>query len=367
MRQLATTINRMPVRTWRWLRVNDAALDLVGPDNASFMEDVSIRVSRQIIVKRDFDGLTLGEDLTGPFVPPEMGTFIEESANLKYLIRIPKGHVEQEPIVLMLRLDAENPILVDDIVIEAEEGSSAEVILYYMSEQNTPVRHCGRTRVIARRNAMVKLVKVQMLNSTAAHTDVVGGVAEEGARLDVILAELGAARPLSNCNLTLAGEGGGADLDVLYLGDGERTLDLSCRVEHRGKKTSSRIRAKGILLERSKKVLRDTLDFISGASGSKGREEESVLMLSPEVQNVSVPLLLCGEDDVEGEHAATSGRPDDKILFYLMSRGIGELEAKKLLAQAAFSSTVEKIPDASVRESILTAVRESIERGGKTV
>jgi len=173
-------------------------------------------------------------------------------------------------------------------------------------------------------------------------------------------------RPLSSCNILLEGEGAAAGLEVVYLGDGERSLDMSYRVEHRGRKTISGIRAKGILMDRSRKVFRDTLDFVSGASGSKGREEESVLMLGRDVRNVSVPLLLCGEDDVEGEHAATSGRPDDKILFYLMSRGLSELEAKKLLAEAAVSSIVEKIPDESVREEILGKLRSSIERGGQT-
>jgi Fe-S cluster assembly protein SufD len=292
--------------------------------------------------------------------------FIDESKNCRYLIRIPRGHTEKEPIIFTLRLDAENPILVDDIVIEAEEDSSATVIVKYTSDGGVPAQHCGRTRVLAHQGASVKLVKVQMLQDGATHADVIGGFAGEGARLNVILAELGAMRPLSSCNLILDGEGAAAGLDVVYLGDGERSLDMSYRVEHRGRKSVSNICAKGILLERSRKVLRDTLDFISGASGSKGREEESVLMLSPEVRNVSVPLLLCGEDDVEGEHAASSGRPDHRILFYLMSRGIGELEAKKLLAQAAVSSIVEKIPDAPVRDEILDILSKSIERGGQT-
>jgi Fe-S cluster assembly protein SufD len=364
MRQLTTTINRMPVSTWRRLRVNDAGLVLRGPDGAPGAEDVGIRSSGQMIMRQDRNGPAFGEDAAGFFVPWEMGAFIDGHANSRHFIRIPKGHAEEEPIVLAPRLGAENPVRIDDVVIEAEEGSSAAVILHYTSETGAMVHHCGRTRVIVRRNARLKLVKVQMLPGEAAHTDAIGGVVQEGGRLDVIIAELGAARPLSSCNLVLEGEAAAAELDVVYLGDGERSLDMTYRVEHRGRKTVSHICAKGILLERSRKVFRDTLDFIRGASGSKGREEESVLMLGPEVRNVSIPLLLCGEDDVEGEHAATSGRPDDKILFYLMSRGIDELEAKKLLAQAAVSSIVEKIPDASVQGAILGAVRESIERGG---
>ena len=365
MNQFEATINRMPVRTWSRPSVNDAELILHGPDGIPATDGADIRASGQIIIKQNFDDLALDESAIGLFVPAKMEALIDERANRRHFIRVPEGHAEKEPIVLALHLDEKNPVLMDDVIIEAEEGSDAVIILKYTSDSGTPVYHCGRTRVLVRRNARVQLVKVQMLDGTAAHTDAIGGVVGEAARLDVILAELGAAQPLSSCNLLLEEEGGVIGLDVVYLGDGKRSLDMTYRVEHRGKKTVSNIRAKGILLEQSQKVFRDTLDFISGASGSKGREEESVLMLSPEVRNVSVPLLLCGEDDVEGEHAASSGRPDDKILFYLMSRGIDELEAKKLLAQAAVSSVVEKIPNASVRDEILDTVRESIERGGK--
>jgi Fe-S cluster assembly scaffold protein SufB len=364
MRQLAATINRMPVNTWRRLDVNEAELVMRGPDKKPGAGGANIQASGQIQIRQNFEGLDFGEDAAKLFVPAEMGAFIDEHTNRRHFIRIPNDHTEQEPIVLAMRLNGENQVLVDDVVIEAGEGSNAAVILHYTSENGVPAYHCGRTRLIVHRNARVKLVKVQMLGSEAAHADAIGGHVQEGAQLDVIIAELGAARPLSGCNLVLDGEGAGAGLDVVYLGDGRRSLDMSYRVEHRGRATVSDICAKGILLERSKKVFRDTLDFVRGASGSKGREEESVLMLSPEVRNISVPLLLCGEDDVEGEHAMTSGRPDERILFYLMSRGINELAAKKLLAQAAFSSIIEKIPDAAVRNEILGTVHKSIERGG---
>lgn len=364
MNQLKTTINRMPVRIWNRIRANDAGLVLRKPEGGFPDDGMELRASEQIRITQDFGGLTLDAALTGPFVSAGLAEFIDRTANLRRVIRIPENHTEREPIVLAMRLDANNPALTDDVVIEAGEGSEATVILTYASEPGVKAEHCGRTRVIVGPNASVKLVKAQMLQNEAAHTDAIGGVVRENGRLTVIAAELGAASQLSGGNLILDGEGGEAGFQVVYLGDGERSLDMTYRIEHRGRKTVSHIGAKGILLEKSRKVFRDTLDFLSGASGSKGREEESVLMLGPDVRNVSVPLLLCTEDDVEGEHAASSGRPDDRILFYLMSRGVSEREAKKLLAQAAVSSIVEQIPDGSVRKAILETVRGSIERGG---
>lgn len=362
MQQKEFVLNRMPVVTWNKLGVNGALFSLPAAAGALPGENAELRAPERIQISRDFAPPAFDEDVTAPFTPAGMEALMEESANCRYHIRIPAGYIEKEPILLKLRADDAHPVLIDDIVIEAEAGAQATVVITYSSEAGA-AWHLGRTRVRAGRNARIKLMKVQMMDDGAAHADAVGGIAEEGGQIGVLLAELGAARPLSSCNLILAGDGSGADLSAVYMGDGERTLDISYRVEHRGKNTASGILAKGVLMGKSKKTLRDTLDFVSGASGAKGREEENVLMLSAEAVNVSVPLLLCGEDDVAGEHAASSGRPDEKTLFYFMSRGISETEARKLLAEASISSIVEKIPEKEVRESVLAALRAAIGKG----
>ena len=350
MRQFETTVSRIPVRTWNRLGLNDASLTL--PENEG--------------ARGDENPAAFGEDVLAPFASPALNQYIDRNAGFRRVIRIPAGHVENEPILIRLRADAENPTLVDDILVDAADGAQAAVIVVYSSTGDARVTHVGRARVRAGKDAVVRLIKVQALGKGAAHTDAVGGIAAAGGRIEMILAELGAARTTTSCNLILDGAQSAADLDILYLGNGDRALDITCRAEHRGKKSESSISAKGVLMERSRKVLRDTLDFVSGSAGSRGREEENVLMLSPDASNVSVPLLLCGEDDVEGEHAASSGGPDARALFYLMSRGIGELEAKKLLAEAAVSSIVEKIPNEEIRASVRGILRDAIEGGGET-
>lgn len=365
MKKLKTVVNRMPVPTWNRLGINSVELTLNGPEVPIFVPDARFRVPDGVRLSENFGSADLDGFGKDYFVPAEVDAFIREHANRRYLIQIPKDYAVPEPVIAELSLSSQAPGLMDDIVIEAQEGSKATVIIKYGSESGAGAEHCGRTRLIVRPGASLRLVKVQLMDTGALHTDAVEGVVHKNARADVILAEMGALKSVSSCNLQLAGASSAAALDVIYLGDGERELDMSCRMEHLGKKTVSQTRVKGILLGQSRKVLRDTIDFISGSSGARGREEESVLLLSPDVRNISVPLLLCGEDDVEGEHAASSGRPDEKVLFYLMSRGINELEAQKLLAQAAISVIVENIPDESLQEEILEAVSNSVTQGGQ--
>ena len=75
------------------------------------------------------------------------------------------------------------------------------------------------------------------------------------------------------------------------------------------------------------------------------------VMLGDGVVNQTIPLILCGEEDVEGNHGATIGRLDEKMLFYLASRGIPEEAARSLLARARIEAVVDLLPEALAEEA----------------
>ena len=78
---------------------------------------------------------------------------------------------------------------------------------------------------------------------------------------------------------------------------------------------------------KSKKYFRGTIDFLRGGKKAVGNESDVCLLLNKGVHSISVPLLLCKEDDVVGNHASSSGQIDQDMLFYLMSRGFNEAGA----------------------------------------
>ncbi|MBO5604826.1 MAG: SufD family Fe-S cluster assembly protein, partial [Acidaminococcaceae bacterium] len=81
------------------------------------------------------------------------------------------------------------------------------------------------------------------------------------------------------------------------------------------------------------------------------------------IRNCSVPLMLSAEEDVNGQHAVSAGRLDKSKLFYLMSRGLDEKEAQKLVVGALFATVLERVPDAELSEEISREVEERIEHG----
>ena len=131
---------------------------------------------------------------------------------------------------------------------------------------------------------------------------------------------------------------------------------MNCEAIHLGKCTKSRIASSGVLTDRASKLLRGTIDFRTGCTGSVGSESEDVLLLSETVRNQSVPVILCSEEDVVGDHGASIGRPDENLLYYMESRGIREDEALKMLAEARIESVISRIPDEEIRDRIRIAI-----------
>ena len=99
-------------------------------------------------------------------------------------------------------------------------------------------------------------------------------------------------------------------------------------------------------------AFRGTLDFKNGSSGSVGDEQEDALLLSPDVVNRSMPVILCQEEDVEGRHGATIGQLSEELLFYMHCRGIDEVEAKKIMIRARLESVSRLIPDPEIMQKI---------------
>ena len=167
---------------------------------------------------------------------------------------------------------------------------------------------------------------------------------------------LDGAKSYDNCSVTLQGSESSFGAHIAYRLGGNKNYDLNCEAIHEGKRTESEITASGVLSDSASKLMRGTIDFRTGCSGSAGSESEDVLLLSEEVRNQSVPVILCGEEDVSGNHGASIGRPDENLLFYMETRGVDEETACEMLARAKIDTVINRIPDEAVRNDLQSKI-----------
>ena len=89
---------------------------------------------------------------------------------------------------------------------------------------------------------------------------------------------------------------------------------------------------------------------------SKEQSISKKVALSDKAKSIALPMLLCTEADVEGNHSTASGKVDESAVFYIMSRGLSYKEAVRLLVKANFNKIIEGIQDEEVKTEILQEI-----------
>ncbi len=348
-------VNSLPARTWNRLGINEAQLQDTIARLSSYGRDV-IQGALPAGVSASRQAFPLPQLATGMGV--EAADFVSSNRTSGVSLRVAAGTRIAQPVFLSWRLDGAGPAVADENSVVAEEGSEITVVMSYSSDAALSGGfHGGLTRLYAAKGAVIHLIQVQMLGDGCVGFDDIGAFAEDGAKIGVVQAELGGREAFAGCRARLDGAASSLSLDAIYFGDRSRSVDINYVAEHAGRKTRSEIHISGALLDESRKNFRGTIDFLRGAKRAVGHESEFNLLFSPKVRSRTAPLILCAEEDVEGQHAASTGKIDENRMFYLMSRGLSELDAKKLLIEAQFRPVTDRIPDEKLKDEVSDYVK----------
>lgn len=341
------TINNMPTLTWNWLKINstpfsiDAVLSGDGNPRISVLpEGVEYERHANADAYRDFE--------TG--CGKAFGAHFFKDANAS-LLTVKKGVRIAEPVRIDFDLEDASATQAFHI-IKAEEGAAVTVIMKYESAKASSGTQIVRTICDAGKDAFIHLIKVQLLGNGFVQADDIGTTCAEGGRVEVTHVILGGKETYTGAVGTLPAFGGSFKADTAYFCRGEQKLDLNYIARLSGKKTDCQMTAQGTLQDKAAKTYRGSIDFINGSAGATGNEYEEVLLLSPTVVNKSIPLILCGEEDIAGEHGSTIGKLGNDTLFYMESRGITKPEAEMLMARAKIVRVAALIPDEATVEKI---------------
>jgi len=292
----------------------------------------------------------------GDFFKLQNYTFYNEG---KY-IKISERKKVDKPIYINYNFNKENNLLIDYNIIEVEDFAKATVIMIYNSEDKAKAYRNGIIRVVAGRNSEVKIIKIQTLNTESENFESSKIEALGQGKVEYYSVELGAKINGISHKSYLEEDAAEIYIKPAYLADFERKLDLEYSIVFKGRQSIGEIQARGAVKDTAQKVFRGNLYFERGASKSEGREGEFAILLDKNVKAHSIPTLFCNEDDVIGEHAASVGKVDEAKLFYLMSRGLSESRAKKLIVESSFRPIFDNIDDEAIKEHLFNELEKRI-------
>ena len=343
-------INRIPSLTWNWLKMNEAEIEK--RDVCPGLQTFDVNVPDGIVSKTESAGFA--SDIKGG-AGEVFDAKIKETAEETVSFVCGKGLDATDPVIIRAEYSG-GSVGGKRVVLEAEEGAKCTLLVDFScdADKESHGRGCFQTLIRVCKGAEVTLVQTERLGKEFELINDVGAVLEEDAKLNIVHVFLGGSSIYQGCNVRLTGDRAEVKKDIGYFLKGSQELDMNYMVVHEGKKTECDIKTSGVMEDNSSKLFRGTIDFRNGCAGSKGAEIEEVILMDDGVHNKTIPVILCAEEDVEGQHGATIGRLDEDLIFYMKSRGFTEDEIYDLISNSRLHSFCSKIPDEDVRTKTMT-------------
>ena len=350
-------LNETPVRTAKNFRINNIKLENIAvPEVIPIFENVTIIGDTS---KIDIDSNTDTNLVYG--LSEELTNQVKHGANQKIKLNINSNQNEKSEAEIDFNFDNENAVLIDNIEIIANENTKSTVIIKYTSNKENECYHNGIIKAKAEKNAELNIVLVNLMNTKSNNFLAIENDFEENAKINYTIVDFGGKHSITNYYSNLQGDNCDNQLNTIYLGKENQVFDLNYIGELRGKKSNIDIEVQGALKDTSKKHFKGTIDFKKGCKKATGNENEACMLLSDTAKSIALPMLLCSEEEVEGNHSSSAGKIGEKELFYIMSRGFELKEAMKLMVRARFNQILEKIENEELREEILQEIDKRLD------
>jgi len=341
-------INRANVpaaQTWNRLRAN--SLSLTVPDHADAGKVY-------LPLPRLFERVECG-------MGQEVTNYVESQAFKSDFYNVPARTKREEPIVvavsaaqnqcantgIIVREGAEATVVIAAFAGDAGDGGNAPAGSDANDDANDDAlpTSAALTRIVVEAGAKLHLIEMLGVNEGQQHLESVGLEIHQNAAVDVKQYALGGSTIGLGLTANLVGARARLDLNNRYHATHEETLDINHLVRMRGTSTRAQLTESGVLNEAAKKTLRATIDLVRGAKDAQGNEIETVMILGDDVVNKTMPVILCDEDDVAGNHGATIGSVSPEQLDYLAARGLSRQAAEQLFIRALFEDAIINAPE----------------------
>ena len=355
-------LNETPVRTARNFKINNMKLENIEVPEVipTFENVIIIGDTSKINIEQNADNTNtnlvyaLSEELTNQ---------VKHGANQKIKLNInnTQNKKEKTEAEIDFKFDDENAALIDNIEITANENTKSTVIIKYTSNQENESYHNGIIKAKAEKNSELNIILVNLMNTKSNNFLAIENEFEENAKINYTIVDFGGKHSITNYYSNLLGDNCDNQLNTIYLGKENQVFDLNYIGELRGKKSNIDIEVQGALKDTSKKHFKGTIDFKKGCKKATGNENEACMLLSDTAKSIALPMLLCSEEEVEGNHSSSAGKIGEKELFYIMSRGFELKEAMKLMVRARFNQILEKIEKKELREEILQEIDKRLD------
>jgi len=284
----------------------------------------------------------------GTVVPPNDNKFAALNSAVwsgGSFIYVPEGVKVEMPLQAYFRINAQNVGQFERTLIIAEPYSEVQ----YIEGCTAPIYlshslHSAVVEIIAKKGAKVRYTTIQNWSIDVYNLVTKRAHAYEEARVEWVDANIGSKATMKYPSVYLLGKYASAEIiSVAFAGKGQHQ-DTGGKVIHLAPYTSSRITSKSVSKDGGRTTYRGLLHVAKGARGVKASVRCDALLLDEYSKTDTYPYVEILEDDATVTHEATVGKISEDQLFYLMSRGIPEVEALNMIVLGFFEPFIKELP-----------------------
>ena len=285
-----------------------------------------------------------------------------------HIVTFAKNSVSKEPVVIDIDGPGEDKVSYGHIVIDVQSHAEAVCVINYRGSGT----FADNIEFVIGDGAKLGVVTMVNWNEDAVHGSAHHVRVGRDATLRHTVATFGGEVVRIVPRVAFTAPGGDVDLLGVYFADAGQYFENRMLVDHAVPNCRSNVMYKGALQGEPNVAHREARTAWVGdvliraeATGTDTYELNRNLLLTEGARADAVPNLEIETGEIAGAgHAATVGRFDEEQLFYLLSRGIPELAARRLVVRGFFSEVINLIPVESVREKLEKLVDEELNTAG---
>lgn len=279
------------------------------------------------------------------------------------VLYIPDNVEVSEPIEGIFYQDSDSDVPFNKhILIVAGKNSKFSYLERLESKGDNTAKATANVtvEVIARSGSQVKFAAIDRLGENVTAYISRRGKLGQDASIDWAIGVMNEGNVVADFDSDLVGNGSHADLKVVALSSGRQVQGIDTRVTNFGCNSIGNILQHGVILEKGTLTFNGIGHIIKGAKGADAQQESRVLMLSDQARSDANPILLIDENDVTAGHAASIGQVDPEDMYYLMSRGLDQHTAERLVVRGFLGSVIVEIPVKEVRDEMIATIEEKL-------
>ncbi|MGI0141781.1 MAG: SufD family Fe-S cluster assembly protein [Candidatus Micrarchaeales archaeon] len=246
------------------------------------------------------------------------------------------------------------------IIVNVGENASLQMFEYYTSDaaQKSLIGSLHEIRIGKYSNAEINVVHNEDKN-----TYVIGwskAKVEEKANMKINFIYNGGTFTRSRNKVDVAGLEGNGEVNELIVSSGDQKMDVASNIINSAKSSHAVLESKAVMMDKSVCILKGYASITETAAQSRSFVNERGIVLDKTAHIDSIPSMSIGNSDVKATHSSATAPIDEESVFYLMSRGASELEAKKMIVNGFITGMIGKIDDVIVREIVASIINEKV-------